>query len=259
MQQRGRDSSSAGEKPSAQRLSAIVSDRMNLKLVEPHIYSVYSETEHVNPYDKMGGIYDLVACNPIYNRLVWGYRISEYHRVCLDALTSSAEGWVLDVGCGSLAFTAKTYVGYSARPVVLLDQSIRLLRMAKAKLVKLCGTVPDHMVFVHGDALQLPFKPYSFGTIISLNLLHVLDDVGKAVREFRRVLSDRGTITCTTLVRNNRLADRYLDQLGRIGAVVPRDVRTLSRIFDEVSIAVRIEVKGSLAFVSSGQQLCQDA
>ena len=117
-----------------------------------------------------------MACNRLYNRLVWGYWTSDFHSLGLDALRSATDGWVLDAGCGSLAFTAGTYVQYSERPIVLLDQSVKLLRMAKARLINLHGSVPPNMVFLHGDALELPFKPKSFTTIISMNLLHVLDD-----------------------------------------------------------------------------------
>ena len=99
---------------------------VNLRLVEPHIYSIYPSGEDLSSYDKtFGTIYDLVGCNRLYNRLVWGYWTSEYHSLCFDALRSSPDGWVLDVGCGSLAFTAKTYANYSDRPVVLLDKSIQ--------------------------------------------------------------------------------------------------------------------------------------
>lgn len=182
------------------RLSEIIPKDVSLRLVEPHIYSLYSHGENTSSYDRIfGAIYDLVACNRFYNRFVWGYWTTDYHPFCLDALRSSTKGWVLDAGCGSLAFTAKTYINYSGRPVVLLDKSINMLMVAKSRLVKLSGKVPDNMVFLHGDVLQLPFKPKSFGTVISLNLLHVLEDVKKLLQELRNVLMDGGTISLTTL------------------------------------------------------------
>ena len=162
------------------RLSEIIGSDVSLRLVEPSIYSVYSRVDNIGSYDKTGGIYDVVACNRLYNRLVWGYWPAEYHSFCLDTLESSDDGWVLDAGCGSLAFTARTYVDYAGshaeRPIVLLDQSIMLLRMAKARLIKIAGRMPENMVLLHGDALRLPFLPRCFSTIISMNLLHVFDD-----------------------------------------------------------------------------------
>ena len=154
-------------------LSEIILEDVKFRLIEPHIYSIYSQVENVGSYDRYGSIYDVVACNRLYNRLVWGYWTREFHCLALDALRSASDGWVLDAGCGSLAFTAGTYVQYSERPIVLLDQSMKLLRMAKARLTDLHGSVPPNMVFLHGDALELPFKPKSFTTIISMNLLHV--------------------------------------------------------------------------------------
>lgn len=233
-------------------LSEILREDTKIRPVEPHIYSVYSQVENINSYDRMGGFYDALVRNRVYNRLVWGYRISEYHSVCLKALTSSTDGWVLDAGCGSLAFTARTYLQYSDRPVVLLDQSLKMLKMAKARLIKLNGDVPPNLVFLHGDALELPFKPKSFTTIVSLNLLHVLDDAGKALDGFKKVLSDGGTISFTTLVINNRLADRYLNMFGKMGEVVPRSVDQLLEIFDKAAMPVRHHVNGNLAFISYG-------
>jgi ubiquinone/menaquinone biosynthesis C-methylase UbiE len=183
---------------------------------------------------------------------VWGYSTAEYHSLCLDALNSSTDGWVLDAGCGSLAFTAKTYVNYSERPIVLLDLSIQLLVLAKSRLVKLNGKVPANIVFLHGDALQLPFKPKSFGTIISLNLLHVFGDkdLRRALQELKKVLMDRGTISLTTLIENNRFADKYLRMWGKAGEVVPRKANQLFSVFDALGIPIDYRIKGSLAFIN---------
>ncbi|MBA4368811.1 MAG: hypothetical protein C0403_14385 [Desulfobacterium sp.] len=77
---------------------------------------------------------------------------------------------MLDLGCGSLAFTAKTYIQYSERPAILVDQSLKMLRIAKSRLIKINGTVPNNIVFLHADALRLPFYEKSFNTIIAENL-----------------------------------------------------------------------------------------
>lgn len=234
-----------------ERLSEVISKNVGLRFVEPYIYSVYQNDEHMSSYDKMfGSFYDFVACNRFYNRLVWGYRTGDYYSLCHSALASSADGWVLDAGCGSLAFTARAYVNYNRRSVVLLDQSLRLLRIAKSRLIKLNRHVPENMVFVHGDALQLPFKPQSFKTIISLNLLHVLKDITGMLQEIRNVLSDGGAIFLTTLIKNNRFADRYLHMWGKAGEVVPRNADQLFAVFNELDMPVKYRIKGNMAFIS---------
>jgi hypothetical protein len=133
------------------RLSEIISEDVSLRFVEPHLYSCYSPGGTISSYDKIfGAFYDLVACNRLYNRLVWGYSITDYHSLYLDAVRLSTDGWVLKAECGSLAFTAKTYVTYSERPIVFWDQSIKLLILAESRLMKLSGKVPANMVFLHG-------------------------------------------------------------------------------------------------------------
>jgi SAM-dependent methyltransferase len=235
-----------------EKLSEVVSQDVNLRLVESHIYSIYPSGEDMSSYDKtFGTIYDLVGCNRLYNRLVWGYWTSEYHSLCFDALRSSTDGWVLDVGCGSLAFTAKTYANYSDRPVVLLDQSLKLIKIAKSRMIKLNGDVPSNMVLMHGDALNLPFKHKSFSTVISLNLLHVLEDIKKVLLEFRNALADGGTFFLTTLIKNNRFADKYLQMWGNAGEVVPRNANQLFTVFDALDIPIKYRIKGNLAFISS--------
>ena len=236
----------------AARLSEILLPDVNLRLVEPHLYSPYAPGEQTNSYDDKGALsfYDKVACNRVYNRLVWGYSTSDYHSLCREALNSSTEGWVLDAGCGALAFTANTYAGYDARPVIFLDQSITLLRLAKERIAQLTGGVPDNVVFLHGDVLQLPFRPKSFGTIICLNLLHVLPDVKGVVQELRRVLLDEGTIAFTTLIENNRLADRYLHMWARAGEVVPRTASQLLAIFEKLGMPITYRIRGNMAFIT---------
>jgi ubiquinone/menaquinone biosynthesis C-methylase UbiE len=232
-------------------LREIIAGNAKLRMVEPHIYSLSDEGENTNAYDRMGAVYDMVACSPVYNRLVWGYRTSAYHALCQEALASSAEGWVLDAGCGSLAFTAGTYAGFRSRPVVFLDQSVRLLGMAKSRLVRLTGEVPRNMAFLHADVLNLPFRLECFSTIMCLNVLHCLQDVPEALTQLKRVAKPGGPMFLTTLVRSNRLADRYLDMLGNAGALVPRTAEEVIAFFDECSIPITCQVEGSLAFLRS--------
>ena len=235
-----------------ERLSEIISKDVNVRFVEPHIYSVCTNDENMTSYDRRFGIlYDCVACNRFYNRIVWGYRTSDYYPFCHNALTSSADGWMLDAGCGSLAFSSRAYINNTQRPVALLDKSLRLLRIAKSRLIKLNGHIPGNMVFVHGDALQLPFKPKSIKTIISLNLLHVLEDIEGILQGMRTVLSDGGTIFLTTLVENNRFSDTYLRMWGRAGEVVPRTADQLFSVFDALGIPVKYRIRGNMAFISN--------
>jgi ubiquinone/menaquinone biosynthesis C-methylase UbiE len=235
-----------------ERLAEIIPPEVNLRLVEPSLYSLYQPGEISTSYDRGGTLsfYDKVACNRIYNRLVWGYDTADYQALCRQALNSSTAGWVLDAGCGALAFTANTYAGYADRPVVFLDQSITLLTLAKSRLAKLCGRLPDNVVFLHGDVLHLPFKPQSFGTIICLNLLHVLEDIQGVLRDLRHVLTAGGTMVFTTLIENHRFADRYLHMWARAGEVIPRTASQLAAAFAALDMPVQYRIQGNMAFIT---------
>ena len=235
-------------------LSEIISEDVSLSLVEPDIYSVYSIGDSPGAFDSIGAstIYDMVACNRFYNWLMWGYSIKDYVILCEDSLSSSHEGWVLDLACGSLAFTAKVYAKYSNRPVVFLDQSLKLLRKGKFRLEQLKGNIPENMFFLHADALQLPFKANIFHTVISLNLLHCIDDVKTALKEIKRVLVDGGNFAITTLVQSSRWSNLYLNMLAGSGALISRNSDELLSTFDDMGMQVTNEVKGNLAFIRCG-------
>ena len=237
-------------------LSEIISEDVSLNLVEPDIYSVYSIGDSPGSYDSIGAstIYDVVACNRFYNWLMWGYSIKDYATLCEDSLASSSEGWVLDLACGSLAFTAEIYANCSNRPVVFLDQSLKLLRKGKSRLEKLKGHISENMFFLHADALQLPFKANIFHTVISLNLLHCLclDDVKTALKEMKRVLTDGGNSAITTLVQSSRWSNRYLNMLAGSGALISRSPDELLSAFNDMEMQVTQEIKGNLAFIKYG-------
>lgn len=234
-------------------LSEFLKKDVNLKLIEPHIYSVLPHIEPSNFFDKMARFYDMVICNPVYNRLVWGYPVTSYSSFVRESLNSSGTGWVLDAGCGSLAFSAETYVKYAKQPVVFLDQSLKLLRIAKSRLIKIHGSVPANMVFVLGDALRIPFRPTSFNTVISLNLLHVLKDLHRALEEFTDVLQENGRMSFTTLVKNNRLADRYFERFENAGEAVARTIEDVQLVFESQGIPMKYRIVGSLAFINSAK------
>jgi SAM-dependent methyltransferase len=231
-------------------LAALLSNNTGLRLIEPHIYSVFSDIEVANAYDtEFGNIYDWVACNPLYNRLIWGYSIERFVSLAQDALTSSKTGNVMDLGCGSLAFTAKAYIQFSSRPVVLIDQSLKMLRLAKSRLMRLNGKVPENMVFLHADALQSPFQQESFKTTISLNLLHCLDDTKKLLIGLKEILAEDGKMYFTTLIKNNRLADRYLEVLAKSGKLVSRNIKDHQTVFNQAGMSIKYNIDGNMAFI----------
>lgn len=231
------------------KLSSLLLENITLRPIEPHIYSVYPQEGHTNTYDRIWSFYDLVMGNRYYNRVMWGYRIADFSSFCHDSLASSSDGWVLDAGCGSLVFTSNTYAGYSKRPIILLDASLQMLRAAKSRLSRLNGNVPSNMVFLHGDVLQLPFKPGNFRTIISMNVLHVLQDINRVLYELKNALADGGTIALSSLIANDRLGDVYPKLLSKTGQLILRTPDQILACFEELEISTSHYVRGNMMFI----------
>jgi SAM-dependent methyltransferase len=224
-----------------------------LRQVEPHIYTILKNDASAS-YDKWGGIYEAVACNRIYNRLVWGYWTSEFQDLCLDAL-HSGDGWVLDAGCGSLAFSAKAYLAHNSRPVILSDRSLRMLQLAKRRLIELNGNVPDNMIFLHANARQLPLKDKCIHTVSAMNLLHAVEDAEGMTHELERLRTASGSLSITTLVRTNRYADSYLHKLAEGGALTERSLDQLITILTGIGKTGTYCTRGNVVFVNLGRQL----
>ncbi|MCP3933459.1 MAG: class I SAM-dependent methyltransferase [Bacteroidetes bacterium] len=84
------------------------------------------------------------------------------------------------------------------------------------------GKVPENMVFLHADAMELPFQEKTFKTIHSQNLLHCLDDTNILLKSLEKIMCENGKMYFTTLVKNNRFADNYLESLTKKGKLVSR-------------------------------------
>lgn len=166
-----------------------------------------------------------------------------------EALYSSSTGYVLDLACGSLAFTSKIYAQYNDRPVVLVDQSLKMLKMAKARLIKQKGKIPENIIFLHSDALHLPFQNNAFNTVVSENLLHCLQDTVLLLTQLRNVMDENGLAYFSTLVKSNRWADKYLQSLANSGKIVSRTVDDHREKFKQVGLDATYETIGSLLLI----------
>jgi ubiquinone/menaquinone biosynthesis C-methylase UbiE len=95
---------------------------------------------------------------------------------------------VLDVG-GGMGRLALALAGSVQGKVVMADISRDMLRL----VVKNSNGV-NNIDLINADAHQLPFKDKSFECIAGLDLLCHLKEPDKAMREFHRVLSDKGML-----------------------------------------------------------------
>ena len=130
----------------------------NLEFLPSGIYSAIEKENRISDYDEKVKGYDALIGNGIYNKIIWGNSVKNYHSFCQDALDTASDGVVLDAGCGSLVFTAEVYAKSTNKQIILLDRSLGMLERAKERLIELCGEVPKHIVLMQGDSLTCLLK-----------------------------------------------------------------------------------------------------
>lgn len=103
-------------------------------------------------------------------------------------LRPEAYSRILEVGCGGGAFLAFLEAkGHTAVGVDLLPEAVRVAR----------ETVVRSEV-VQADASHLPFDDASFDRLVSHHLVEHLDDLPRALAEWRRLLAPGGVIAVCT-------------------------------------------------------------
>jgi SAM-dependent methyltransferase len=111
------------------------------------------------------------------------------HDHVASKLLNAGASLILDVGCGEGALSAALPHPPPLR-LVGLDASAALLRAHPGPRVR-------------ADALRLPFRDGTFDAAVAVNMLHHLDDPGRALREARRVLAPGGLLLVSATCRDD--------------------------------------------------------
>lgn len=234
-------------------LKAVLAENRTFTLVEDSIYSVLPDISCQHHYDRRATVYDLLVSTRLYNSVMWGSTPRDYIAFVRQAVTSCVEGRFLDAACGSLLFTAPVYLETN-RHVIAFDQSIVMLRRARKRLLKLAGSMPQHIVLLQADLSDLPFLPANFRTVLCMNVLHHYADATALIPNLDRLLTINGHLFLTSLVANNRfIGDRYLNALYSSGEFVrPRSSLELRDVLTKsLNRKVSCRVEGNMAFVTT--------
>jgi SAM-dependent methyltransferase len=227
-------------------------DGHHLREVEPFLHSALPQGTPGHRYDHRARAYDRLIGSRLYNRVVWGTTIDEYHAFARSAVDSAASGWLLDAGCGTLLHTAAAYAA-TTRPIVVVDQSIGMLRRARQRMIEVAPHRAEEMLFLQADLFDLPFRAGSFTTILSMGMLHLFQDFQPVVEAFRRCLRPEGHLFVSSLVVAGERGDGYLRLLHRAGEVAqPRSAPAVAaplRAAFRSSVVCR--TSGNMAFATA--------
>jgi SAM-dependent methyltransferase len=127
---------------------------------------------------------------------LFGPTMADEHRIARLLMSLSPGDGVLDVACGPGNFSREfAYVVGDTGLVVGIDASLPMLQRAVSDSR---NTNVDNLVFVRGDAVELPFRKQSFDAVCCFAALHLFDDPFKALDSMRRVLAPGGRIALFT-------------------------------------------------------------
>jgi ubiquinone/menaquinone biosynthesis C-methylase UbiE len=127
---------------------------------------------------------------------VFGPTMADEHRIARLLLSLSPGDGVLDVACGPGNFSREfAYVVGDTGLVVGVEASLPMIRRA---VTDGRNANVDNLVFVRGNALELPFRKESFDAVCCFAALHLFADPFKALDSMRRVLAPGGRIALFT-------------------------------------------------------------
>jgi len=236
-----------------EELKEVLEEGCIIRLVEDDIYSILPDAPHKYLYDRRASAYDSIVSTWLYNRLMWGTSPLDYVAFAREAILSHPAGRMLDAGCGSLLFTAQVYLA-SDRQVIAFDQSLQMLKRARARLIELAGAVPERIFLLQADLSNLVFRPRKFHTILCMNVLHQFADAAELITKLRALLVNGGQVYLTSLVSTGRfIGDCWLGTLYKTGEfVLPRSGMELNKLLDDsLGEEVSYRMKGNMAFGSS--------
>lgn len=146
------------------------------------------------------------------------------HKNCL-AMDDRDGPW-LDLSCGPGLFARAMAAADPGSLIVGLDISRAMLEVA-ARRAKGYGNV----LFVRGDAHELPFADAAFGGINNSGALHAYDDPERVFGEIRRVLRPGGLYVGSTFSQSTSRVGRLTARLAGIRRVDPSELHAwLSRL-----------------------------
>lgn len=156
-------------------------------------------------WDKAAGVYDIFV--NVINRKTH-QKLKEIVSDLIDP-----EDNVLECACGTGFLTA--VIAPKCRQVTATDFSEKMLKKAKQN----CAAF-HNITFSYADITALPYPDERFDKVVAANVIHLLDEPMKALRELDRVCKDNGTLIIPTYMNQNTKGQTsgFASAAGKAGA-----------------------------------------
>lgn len=211
------------------------------------IYTCLENTAGAS-YDSKAGYYERLVSTHWFNRFFWDTSRNDYQEFAAKAILRTS-GTVLDIGCGGLAQTSRLYRA-TGNDCILLDRSLEMLKIARARLSAGSGQLPVHIQLLQGNAFHLPFPDNTFDTVCSFGTIHLFDNKQEFVDEALRVLKPGGRCYFYSMTSERKISRLFMSSLrlvhefGEVYSVA----QTLS-LFQERPLLFNSHVIGSTVFI----------
>lgn len=173
-------------------------------------------------FDEISGYYDKI------NNLISLGTHYIIKKIALKSLKVRANSYVLDLCCGTGDFTKILSQIASKSKVIGLDNSVKMLKLAKEK--------NPNEVFIHGDCTQLPFRENEFDYITIGFGLRNVENRQKALSEIYRTLKNGGMFLHLDFGRHGfggKCFDLIVPLLVKIYGINPDNYRYLLKSKNE--------------------------
>ena len=154
-------------------------------------------------WDKVSGVYDLFE--NIYNKSVYqstGESVAKYIK---------NTDRVLECACGTGAISI--FIAPVCKELLVTDYSVGMLKQAKKKLKNY-----DNIEYKMVDITDIEAEDNTFDVVVAGNVIHLLPDPQRAMKELTRVCKDGGRLVIPTYSNadegTNKLAVKFLEKLG---------------------------------------------
>ncbi|MEP6493303.1 MAG: methyltransferase domain-containing protein [bacterium] len=224
--------------------------------IDDDILELSPGTPRAAHYDRIAFGYDALLGATSYNRILWKTSPQRCRAFAHDVFHARTSGTHVELGCGSLLFTSHLYAEDRGRPIVLIDQSIEMLRRARRRVRSRAGAVPSHVVLARGDVRDLRVTHAGATTVLAMHVLHVVDDASALLAALASFARPTGsTIGLSSIFLAGGRGDVFLRMLHAAGELAtPRARHEIERLVGaRVPGRMNVDVEGSMAFVTVGR------
>ena len=156
-------------------------------------------------WDKVAGVYD------IYVNVINRKTHIRLKKIVADLI--EPDDVVLECACGTGLLSG--IIALKCRKLTATDYSLKMLKKAQRN----CRMFKN-ITYAQSNINSLSYSDNSFDKVVAANVIHLLDDPVKAVRELDRVCKDGGTLIIPTYINKDKKGkvNGFVETVGKAGA-----------------------------------------